>query len=156
MPALEKATSAEYRRIISGMFDVGRWSFARVALVSALWVVLNIALIAARDLHLVPVAEARDRERGYRSGLGRRRAAPPGDSISSPADTGDGDLVRPASISGVALDRLRRLYSRFHLDVARAFQAERPTLSSRFRATALSKTRPLRFVAARIRRTVRR
>ena len=29
------------------MFDVGRWSFARVALVSALWVVLNIALIAA-------------------------------------------------------------------------------------------------------------
>jgi hypothetical protein len=29
------------------MFDVGRWSFARVALVSALWVVLNVALIAA-------------------------------------------------------------------------------------------------------------
>jgi len=42
-----KATSAESRRIISGMFDVGRWSFARVALVSALWVVLNVALIAA-------------------------------------------------------------------------------------------------------------
>jgi len=29
------------------MFDVGRWSFARVALVSALWVVLNVGLIAA-------------------------------------------------------------------------------------------------------------
>jgi len=29
------------------MLDVQRWSFARVALVSALWVVLNIALIAA-------------------------------------------------------------------------------------------------------------
>jgi hypothetical protein len=29
------------------MFDVGRWSFARVAVVSVLWVVLNVALIAA-------------------------------------------------------------------------------------------------------------
>jgi hypothetical protein len=33
--------------MISGVFDIGRWSFARVALVSALWVVVNIVLIAA-------------------------------------------------------------------------------------------------------------
>jgi hypothetical protein len=29
------------------MFDVGRWSFARVGLASSLWVVLNVVLVAA-------------------------------------------------------------------------------------------------------------
>ena len=47
MPPAEKRRLPNPGVLFSGMFDVGRWSFARVAFVSVLWVVLNVALIAA-------------------------------------------------------------------------------------------------------------
>ena len=63
MPAAEKRRLPNPGVLISGVFDIARWSFARVAFVSALWVVVNVGLIAAADLSGSGGRGARDRER---------------------------------------------------------------------------------------------